>query len=359
MKNSLIAAMLIAATACADPVRTSAPDLSIRAAKPSPPPPAPVTVISLGTLPFERRMPDDAIGLALNNGTSRSETRVAGVAPYQDISMYPFTWTLVSGMSPVNLGIPAYGWATGVSDYGVIVGETSNSNGNHAFVATATTTATFLPVPSGTTHSAATGISADGACVSGSVQPPEANYAALWRNGALEIVGYGSAAGVTNDCLAVAGTSFGGATVWTRNGSVWNPETLPFTNAGKNYADGRSASSTAADISPNGEYVAGYRVDSAATYAVVWHRATGAWIATDLAGPGVTAFGVDNSGRVVGAGNEPMLWTPGSSGTYTGQMLPPLERSTRGWANAINELGQITGRSFTRKGPRAVMWTIN
>jgi hypothetical protein len=49
-----------------------------------------------------------------------------------------------------------------------------------------------------------------------------------------------------------------------------------------------------------------------------------------------------------------VVWTPDSQGSYSAQVLPPLERSRNGWAAAINELGQVSGRS----GYKPVLWTL-
>ncbi|HZJ00290.1 MAG TPA: hypothetical protein VFD22_06475 [Gemmatimonadaceae bacterium] len=364
MKKTIINAAIIAAialAACSEPATSPVSSaVSIRAVRPTPPPSSNISVVSLGSLPYSvRRRSNDGIGLALNDGVSRSTTRVVGATSYDVIDQHAMTWTEQDGMSPLDFGAPVYGWAYAVSDNGIIAGSTSPGTGNRAFVAAATTAASYLPVPAGTTSSEARGISADGQCITGFAETAAGGFALLWRAGGFEVVGSGSAIAVSNDCLAVAGTNSDGAVVWRWNGSAWIAEPLPFVDAGRIYLNGRRASSEVNDLSPSGEYVAGARTDSLATHPVVWHRVGGSWIATDLPGTGSLANGVDNIGRAVGAGPDgPLLWTSSSSG-YTRQILPPLERSNLGWASAINELGQITGRSRTRKGSRAVLWTIN
>jgi len=362
MRKTIIAVAIVLG-ACDEPTALStSPELSVRAARPVPTPP-PITVASLGTLSFTGSRSNEAMGLALNNGSSRSTTRVAGFASYDVIHQHPMTWTLATGMVPLKPDVPMTGWAKGVSDNGIIVGEVSGPDGNRAFFTTASSDLglAYLPLPPQTTSSSADAISADGACIVGRVTLPDGGHSVFWRNASAQIVGAGAALSVSDDCTLIAGTNID-ATVWRWNGSAWIEETLPFPDAGKTYATTNTKPfSRATDLSPSGEYVAGIRVDSVTQHAVVWQRVNGAWVLTDMPGASQTAWSVDNSGRAVGTNmaSEPMLWTRSSSGSYTAQRLPPLEKSTIGWANAINELGQITGRIRTRKGDRAVLWTIN
>jgi uncharacterized membrane protein len=299
--------------------------------------------------------------MAVNNGSSRATTRVAGYTHYGTTPEYPFTWTLSSGIAPLNVVADGYSWPYGVSDAGLIVGEFSNGTGNRAFVVTANGPMSYLQIPAGTTHSGASGISADGSCVSGYIINAQGGFAVLWRNGVVEIIGPGSATGVTNDCLAVSGSAGGRAAVWRSNGSSWTLETLPSAGRGMAARNGGRVYSQGTDISPNGEYVSGRRVDSTTSYAVVWRRVDSEWVPRDMPGKTIYAFGVDNSGRAVGHSDsgEPMLWTRSTTGSYSAQVLPPLERSTQGWPAAINELGQVVGRSRTRLGWQPAIWTIN
>ncbi len=352
----------VIAIACSEPTASSSsPDFSIRAARPAPPPASSITVLALGTLPYSGSLDGAPIATALNNGSSRSNTRAAGYTRYGTTPEYPFTWTLSSGISPLNVVENGHSWPYGVSDNGLIVGEISPGTGNRAFIVTANGSMSYLPVPAGTSHSGARGVSADGACISGYISNAQRGFAVLWRNGVLEIVGEGMASGVSNDCLAVSGTAGGRAAVWRSSGSEWTLETLPSAGRGTVFPNGGRLYSEGTDISPNGEYVSGRRVDSATSIAVVWRRVNGQWIPGDMPGKTLYAFGVDNSGRAVGnsASGEPMLWTRSMSGSYSAQLLPPLERSSQGWANAINELGQVVGRSRNRQGWQPVMWTIN
>lgn len=350
----------VAAAACSEaPTSSASPDLSIRAGKSTPPAPS-ITVVALGSLPYSGDNNGAPIALALNNGATRAATRTAGSTPYETIPERPFTWTSASGIAPLQLPDKHYGWPTGVSDSGLIVGETNTAVGNRAFVVTAGTMGSYLPIPSGETRSAASGISADGTCISGSISGSSGGQAVIWRNGVLEVVGPGSAAGVSNDCQVVAGNSGGRAAIWRNVGGAWTLEELPSAGRGAKFPGGGIVYSEATDVSPSGEYVAGNRRDSTKMYAVVWRATSGGWIPTDMPGSTVYAFGVDNSGRAVGnsAANEPMVWMRGSNGAYTAKVLPGLERSTLGWAAAINELGQVAGRSRTRMGWQPVLWTI-
>ena len=352
-------AAAVVATACSEaPTSSASPDLSIRAGKSTPPAPS-ITVVALGSLPYSGTSSDAPIALALNNGATRASTRAAGATPYETIPQRPFTWTSASGISPLLLPEKHYGWPYGVSDNGVIVGETNTSIGLRAFIATAGAMGSYLPLPAGATRSTASGISADGACISGSISGASGGQAVIWRNGVIEIVGQGSAAGVSNDCQVVAGNTDGRAAIWRNIGGVWTLQQLPSAGRGTKFSSGGILYSEAEDVSPSGEYVAGSRRDSAQMYAVVWRATSTGWVPTDM--PGVTryAFGVDNSGRAVGHnGSEPMLWTRASTGTYTAKVLPGLERTTVGWAAAINELGQVAGRSRNRSGWVPVLWTI-
>lgn len=355
-----IAAIAFASSCAETPTAVVSPDLSVRAARPVKPPPSSITVTALGTLPYVdgRRSADEGVALALNNGASRSETRVAGRTKYNSIGNYPFTWTQGTGIAPVAVVEPHHGWVQGVSDNGVMVGEINTGAGLMPFTVTASGPMSYLPVPSGSTGGA-TGISADGSCVSGYVSDGTTSDAVIWRNGNLEIIGAGSAAGVSNDCSTVAGSTEGGAAAWRNVGGVWTVELLPARGPNSTFI-GPVRFTESHDISPSGEYVSGRRTDSASASAVVWHRTTSGWVATDMPAPSHYAFGVDNSGRAVGVGlDQPMVWTRSTTGAYTAQVLPPLAKNTRGWAGAINELGQIAGRSTNREGVQPVMWTLS
>ena len=341
-----ILAIITQAACTGDPTAADSPDISLRMAKPSPPPPpSGITVTYLGSLPISRgTYSAGSIGAALNNGSTRSTTRVAGHTAYGTTQEYPFTWTAQSGMVPLSVIDVGHSWPTGVSDNGLIVGEFSNGTGNRAFVVSAGAPMTYLPVPTGTNYAAASGISADGTCISGAVRTAAGFHAVVWRNGVVEILGPGWATGVSNDCLSVSGNS-AGAVVWRNNSGAWTVDALP-----------AQGSTETTDISPNAEYVSGRRVSAGVSYAVVWHYSVGGWSATDMPGATMYAFGVSNLGRAVGNGaaGEPMVWTRDSNGAYSAQVLPPLERNNTGWAAAINELGQVSGRS----GNKAVLWTL-
>lgn len=361
-KNSgygLALCALLLTNACAEnPVAVVSPDIAVRAAKPTQPAPPSISVTALGTLPHTDRG-DYGIAFALNNGATRSATRVAGSTTYGTTQEYPFTWTQENGMTPLAVVEAHRGWPFGVSDNGLIVGEmNTRSSGLRPFVVTAGGPMSYLPVPSGTAHGGARGISAGGFCISGWVSDGVADRAVIWSNGVLEILGPGSADGVAADCLTVAGTSQSHAALWRNVAGAWVADTLPSRGPGAKFI-GPVKWAEVADISPNGEYVSGRRVDSASTSAVVWRRTTSGWVAIDLAASGF-AFGVDNSGRVVGvnATGEPTLWTRSSTGAYSSKVLPSLGRDTQGWAESINELGQIVGRSRSRDGWQAVIWTI-
>ena len=339
---------IVAQVSCTgDPTAVESPEISLRMGKPaSPPPPSGITVTDLGSLPVSRGTPTGGpIGMALNNGSTRSATRVAGYTAYGTTINHPFEWTAQGGMVPLSVIEMGYSWPTGVSDNGLIVGEFSKATGNRAFVVSAGGPMTYLPVPAGTTYAAASGISADGTCISGTVKTGGIYYAVLWRNGISETVGPGFAKGVSNDCLVVAGDAASGAVVWRNNSGAWTVETLP-----------AQGSTETTDISPNAEYVAGRRVSGGVSYAVVWHYISGGWISTDMPGATMYAFGVTNLGRAVGhsATGEPMVWTRDSNGSYSAQILPALGRNHNGWAAAINELGQVSGRS----GYKPVLWTL-
>ena len=357
------AVVAVAQLACTEnPTAVGSPDLSVREARPAPPPPPSITVVSLGTLPYTVNTSGASpIAMALNNGATRADTRAAGYTPYGTIRDHPFTWTQSTGMVPLDRGLSSYAWPYGLSDNGITVGEGGTSAGNRAFSVTAGGSMSYLPVLPNSTSSAATGISADGACISGSNSTSVGGSAVLWRNGVQEVVGPGSATGVSNDCLVVSGDTGGRAAVWRNVAGTWTLEQLPSNGAGTTTPSGSILYSESTDISPNGEYVAGRRLDGRYSYAVVWHHTSSGWTSTDMPGKTIYAFGVDNSGRAVGhnSSSEPMVWTRTSDGTYTAQLLPPLERSTLGWPAAINELGQVSGRSRSREfGWVPVIWTI-
>lgn len=361
MKNSgcsmALCAVLLTSACTENPTAVVSPDISVRSGKATQPAPSSISVMALGKLPHTDRG-DYGIAFALNNGAMRSATRVAGSTTYGTTKEYPFTWTQGAGMTPLAVVEPHRGWPFGVSDNGFIVGEINTISGLQPFIVTASGPMSYLPVPSGTVHGGARGISADGSCISGWVSDGVADRAVIWRNGVLEILGSGSADGVTNDCLTVAGTSQARAAVWRNVAGSWVADTLPSRGSGAKFI-GPVKSVEVTDISPSGEYLSGRRVDSASTSAVVWRRTTSGWVATDLAASAF-AFGVDNSGRVVGvnATGEPTLWTRSSAGAYSSKVLPSLGRDTQGWAESINELGQIVGRSRNREGWQAVIWTV-
>jgi len=330
----------------------------VRAAKPVRPPSSSITVVALGTLPYaDTRRGDEGVALALNNGTSRSSTRIGGRTAYDTNRMHPFTWTQATGIAPLAVIESRPGWVQGVSDNGVMVGEINTSTGILPFVVTATGPMSYLPVPSGS-DGGATAISADGACISGWVSGGTSNQAVIWRSGVLEILGPGMAKGIANDCVTVAGSSQDRAVTWQNAGGVWTVEVLPERGPGS-YFIGPVLNTQGMDISPSGEYVSGRRADSASARAVVWRRSTSGWVASDMPGSSEYALGVDNGGRAVGVSSgTATVWNRGSTGAYTAQALPTLSRNTQSWANAINELGQVVGRSVDRHGTQPVMWTL-
>ena len=350
-----IGVIAVSLAACThDPTAVGTPDLDVRMGKPvTPAPPSNITVMMIGRLPSTTTRSGAPIGFALTNGPTRAATRVVGSTRYANVPEYPFTWTAAEGISALAIPVQWYGWPFGVSDNGIIVGEVSPGTGNRAFSGAVGTSMSYLPVLPNTQHSGASSITADGICISGYNSTTDSvAHAVVWRNGALEEIGLGMAKGVSNDCLRVAGSSGGRAVVWQHVEGEWTVETLPFPHD--------TARSEATDISPNGEYVSGRRTQGKFSYAVVWRRTSGGWTAIDMPGKNVYAFGVDNSGRAVGnnAAGEPVVWTRQLDGTYTAQVLPPLDRSTQGWAASINELGQVAGRSKNRDGWQAVVWTI-
>lgn len=365
MRRDLTMMLALAATtvasACADnPTAAVSPELSIRAARPAQPLLPGITVRALGNLSYVKDgMSSSApIAFALNNGASRSLTRVVGSTRYDTNPEHPFTWTEQAGIAPLAVVEPRRGWPLGVSDNGIIVGEINTSNGLRPFVVTAGGPMTYLTLPSGFTSGGASGITADGSCISGRASNGGASTAVVWRNAVVEILGPGSAGGVSKDCLVVVGSSGGRAAIWEKSGTSWAMDTLPSRGPGSKFV-GPLIGAEGIDISPSGEFVSGRRRDSASATAVVWRRTNSGWTATDLENS-IYAFGVDNSGRAVGNSSkgEPTVWTRGSTGAYTATMLPPLDRSTEGWAAGINELGQIAGRSRNRSGWQPVMWTI-
>lgn len=358
--TSAALAAIAALSSCAEvPTAVVSPKLSVRSAKPVKTPPSGITVTALGTLTYDggRRSGDEGIALALNNGVSRSATRVGGWTKYNSNPYHPFTWTQETGIAALSVIESRPGWVQGVSDNGVLVGEINTSTSVLPFSVTADGPMSYLPVPSGNSGSA-TGINADGSCVSGHVSDGAAGQAVIWRSGVLEIVGSGGAQGVSDDCLTVVGSTQGGAATWRNVGGTWTVELLPARGPGSTFI-GPVRNTEVMDVSPSGEYISGRRTDSASVSAVVWRRTTSGWVVTDMPAPSSYAFGVDDSGRAVGVGlDQPMVWTRSLAGVYSGQVLPSLSRTTRGAALAINELGQIAGRSTNRDGVQPVMWTL-
>jgi hypothetical protein len=235
---TLALAAISAASACADnPTAVASSEPSLRAARPTHPSSPGITVRALGTLPYvnDGRLSSAPIAFALNNGASRSLTRVVGSTRYEMNPEHPFTWTEQTGIAPLAVVEPLRGWPFGVSDNGIIVGEINTSNGLRPFVVTAGGPMTYLPLPSGYTSGGASGISADGSCVSGRASSGGASTAVVWRNGVVEILGPGSASGVSNDCLVVGGSSGGRAAIWEKSGTSWAMDTLPSRGPGSKF----------------------------------------------------------------------------------------------------------------------------
>lgn len=362
MKKMMIAAALMLAACNEATAPEVKPDITPRYGKPSATP-TNITLQLLGTLSSSSQGAGSPIGMALNNGASRAMTRVAGYTPYGSTLEHPFTWTLSSGTQPLQLIDPGYGWPTGVSDNGIIVGEMARFGGigNRAFIVTADGPMSYLTIPTDATDSRASGISADGTCISGSFSSVAGSFAVVWRSGILDTIAAGTTSGISNDCTVVSGYSARRAALWRWNGSDWILTPLPSAGKGSVTSSGDTIYSETTDISPNGLYVAGVRRNGATSYAEVWRFNGSAWVATDMPGSTLYAFGVDNSGRAVGnnSKSEPVLWTRSSSGSYTAQVLPSSTRNTSGWAAAINELGQVSGRTRTNDGWRAAIWTVN
>src|SRR5688500_18269588 len=234
---SVALGVALLAIACTDtPTAVVPPDIALRMGKPVAPAPSSITVMALGTLPYSGTSSANyGIAAALSNGPSRSAIRVAGSTKYGTISEHPFTWTQASGMKPLAMIEPHVGWSFGISDAGLIVGETNTSLGLRAFKVTPDGPMTYLAVPSGTTKSGARGISADGSCISGWVKDETTYRAVVWRDGSLEILGNGIAEGVSSDCLTVAGFSAGRATIWQHVAGAWSADTLPSRGPGARF----------------------------------------------------------------------------------------------------------------------------
>ena len=134
LRTSAALAAIAVLSSCAEaPTAVVSPELSVRAAKPVKPPPSGITVTALGTLPYDGRG-DEGMALALNNGTSRSATRVGGRTRYNANPHHPFTWTQGTGIVALAVIESRPGWVQGISDNGLRVGEINTSAGLMPFV---------------------------------------------------------------------------------------------------------------------------------------------------------------------------------------------------------------------------------
>jgi probable HAF family extracellular repeat protein len=271
---------------------------------------------------------------------------------------HAFSWTKSGGMKDLGtLSGATVSGATGLNDAGTVVGY-SNVKGKSAtaFVAvqwSATGAITNLGTLSGGSSSAAFEINSAGEVAGDSFMSSSVVNATSWTSLKIKNLGALSKAIFTagldiNDNGDIVGESvFGYGPPFTSHGFLWNGSTMKDlgTLAG-------GVTSMANAINSSGIIVG--QSDGSSTggtwHAVLWNAANKIQDLGVLAGGNYSiAFGVNDSSVVVGYGNlsnnaaHAMIWTSTGGMKDLNSLIP----AGSGWvlinANAINNVGQITG----------------
>lgn len=287
--------------------------------------------------------------------------------------------TLTPIQDPVQGGSvsASFSSAVAINDTGRVIGFAETALGSEfraaVWTVDASGTATLAPSelkPLGVnTFSAAFGVDSSGNVV-GQSSDGSAFVAVLWRNGvaeperlpALATGGFSSANGISPDGRWIVGEAedagfVSRAVVWpVTAGVVGAPSVLPETFAAPTVA---GAFAAAYGVNNSGWVVGEVEDDQPRFHAVIWRPLTsGGYSLIDLRGngeEGSSGFGINALFQVVGESEAtpgnfvPMLWTADATGEYK-----PTTLSNAGTAVAINNVGRIVG--WNTLTPLAAIW---
>jgi probable HAF family extracellular repeat protein len=298
------------------------------------------TVTDLGTLPGYT-FTGHAEGIN-NSG------QVVGWSWNNNNKSHSFLWQSGDGMQDLGTfgGTDAY--ASGINDNGQVVGKSKDSNGNvHAFLWQSSSGMQELDGLGGNASFA--GDINDNGLVVGAGHSPGFYHAFLWQSGSgirdLGTLGgdVSFAYGISNS-EQVVGES-------TTNSSGYYHAFLWQSGSGmQDLGTFGGNESSASGINDSGQAVGWADYNSGYQQAFLWQSGSGMQALGTL-GRGSRAWGINNSGQVVGdSNNHAFLWQSGSGMVD----LNSLISSSSGWtlesANAINDNGLIVGYGRNRAG---------
>jgi probable HAF family extracellular repeat protein len=317
------------------------------------------TITDLGLLKGD----NEASGFWINNlgevvGCSDTETSEGYPCTGLVAGQHAFLWTKSGGMKDLGtLSGGTVSGAIGINDAGVVVGY-SNVKGKAAtnFVAVEWSTSgamTNLGTLSGGASSAAFEINSSGEIAGDSFLSSGIVDATSWNGSKIKNLGALSKAIFTagldiNDSGEIVGESvFSYGPPFTSHGFVWTGSTM------KDLGTLPGGVTSMANAINTGGVIVGQSDGSATNglwHAVKWNTAL---VIKDLGllygGNYSVAFAINDSDTVVGYGNiftnaaHAMIWTPSAGMEDLNALIP----ANSGWvlinANAINNVGQITG----------------
>jgi uncharacterized membrane protein len=184
--------------------------------------------------------------------------------------------------------------------------------------------------------------------------PCDPHHALYWFEGVLEDVGIGVAFAINGGCAVgscrLVGQRDDRPVVWQKQGGIWTSFELP-TESGQGWASA---------INDRGDQIAGSMVlGGGLVTAVVWTESASGWTATELP-PADNGYAnaINDVGQVAGhAAGRAIVWTSGGGG-WTPQELQPLPGDIEARAPGINNAGDVVGESGSGLfgGGSATLW---
>jgi probable HAF family extracellular repeat protein len=286
------------------------------------------------------------LGGASFAGAVNDEGQVVGGSFLLDNTLHAFSWTAAEGM--VDLGTLGGSWSStaDVNDRGQVVGSSATPSGDrHAFSWTAAGGMVDLGTLGGRS-SDAVAVNENGQIVGNSELPTGAWQAFSWtpRGGMIDL---GAPPG---------NGSFSNVVGLNDNGQVVGPDWL-WTAAGGMVSLGAGCAQPVG-INNSGQ-VAGTRRTADHWHACLW-TPWGGTVDLGTLGTDSVASAISDGGMVVGWGKrvdgfvDPFSWTANGGMIDLGSL-----GGLWSYAFAVNDSGQVVGRSETTAGPpHAALWTV-
>jgi probable HAF family extracellular repeat protein len=308
-------------------------------------------VTDLGTLGGTSSTPT---GISANGQVAGySTTNVPDPASDDGPVTHAFSWTSAHGM--VDLGVLPdasvdYSAAVGVSDSGLVAGNSYSADGERGFVWTQAGGIVDLGVVGGASSgsSVVAAVSAGGQVVGNSAGPGSGNHAFSWtQQGGMTDLGTGSAAAVSDDGIVAGSSARSGAFLWTAQGGRVELGLPPNTFF-----------ATPKAVNDGGRVVADAQTQQGYSRPYSWTADEG-WVALD-SGPvngDMYVSALNDAGEAVGVDFDPTAGMHGFSWTPQGGVTPlsPLPGWARTSAADVNQDGLVVGFSSTDLS-RATAW---